>query len=1588
MTESPSLVLPQETTQIFIDAGIANIRLLACNAQGDAVSDQLFPSNQNLQALLAECGLTERLGRGPDSPIFLTGKLAPMLKTGLGCGKVFMPSAALWLAAKEAIAESDVSVRSLVMAEISASGYMIIGIDRKGQLKDDLLVTNPRCGAGTGVNLDRVLQKLGLKREDVDPMLADYLGEAGKEKRQAVLTRADRCGVFSSSATISDKNQGIPLAVALATTLKSEVQKTMHKLPRGFDRACLLGRIFRWQFARDCAEDCLAAIGITAIDYDTENTRVLKALQHLVQEVGIANLAQPDPALLDETPLEEFPAFATIKAKLEAEFKYLRLPDDRVQPSADSFASRAVNIGLDVGSTMAKVLVEDDESGEALSIKAYSNSGDTIETVKAIFRDLRQRSGNQIKVRAIGITGSARFQVKEALTRIYPDLMPRTSVLVENYAHAHGSIDYARAHLEWLKARGIDNLNEDFCILVDIGGEDTKVSTIALREAELFNNAMNLKCSAGTGSLMDTLSALFGLKNAAEASAQAYAAARSFSINATCAVFLMENAQKLQAEGVPRGEILASANWAIVENMARSLWNQVDLPPNTVVLLHGQTMLSDPLPLAVTARLQRYLDAPSYALVPPFPGHRACFGLVRVLRETAPTGAIDINLAIFIESAFEKRIIQCKGLACGDESAVCNRTSLKCRDTEGKQFIFTLGGCSAINERMSQSRDQTVKLPDPPRDSYKEIWEFVDDRLPKSEDPKRLVIARSFCVSEWAGFIAALFKPFKIPVHVDNVNEYDLVRGQTQFNVDTCAPHIGAVGQFMRLAQAPHGMILVPQIEMLPTEGKSLGRTCTLNQGGVAVAHNLAKVAHPDARFHTFTLVLSELDEGVLCDQLYEALRPVFKHYGRVPLRQELEVAIAGAIAEHRKLKRDAADFAADLIEEALAQDQQVAVVVGREYILTPGIYDSHIRRLLRDKRLVAIPSYVLEVELDEEFDHIYWRNPHAILTILNAIAHKGLHQRLKHPRLKALFEQIENNAAGKLLPVVQISTFTCGPDSVISHLAAEIMKKRPFLLIQSDAIIKELAHLENRVNTYVRQLELGLHEKLSLGGSETFEVKVLDELENKDALNPATDAIYIPTLADNRVLTSVLRGAGCTCIDTYHSGYNLQALVKRGRAYAGDAVCAPLAAVYGDLLWAMEDFARRKEQNDPIVTGKTRLLYFNNKGTGPCRQGQYVEVHKLLAHQIRRKAKADNDSSPMSACGGSMQFLVANESNGYNFGLPEWAQVRIYQSAILQGVLQDLQFTAVSACRSTDEYRRFEEDYQALKEELHAIQEAFRGPGKGTSRLLKQYGRAKGVGPALKYLAYRMHGKDLAAPIARFAARWPARGNGDIPTLKIFATGEVYMRIAMAEQVFRNLLANLGFGRFHFHVTPLWCYAEYLIEEEINYTEKRQAVRRAKAERCQQSAGLLAEEKADRAKLKEMATMRGVLRNILGAPLYRAAGLELPTPISDLMNKARTVLPNLRPAGELAPYVGEVLHELEHGADIVLNIAPTGCMVSTMGEALTPRLLQAERKRNGRIQHLFSAEGELNDELLTLAVLKTLGPERYFRLQEASSRP
>lgn len=1561
----------KQTDHLFIDAGVATVQACLYDAAGALRERAVFAPEGDLHQALIEHDI-DRHGREAEA-VYITGKLREVVRTALGRGECVLPAAALWASARAWI-RADAECASLAIIDLSASGYLLVGVDSDGELLNDTLIINPRCGAGSGVNLDRVLQKLALTRSAVDPLLSRYLGEAGAERRAQVGVRADRCGVFASSATISDKNQGIPLDFALAVTLKSEVLKACKKLPSGFDSVRLTGRLFAWQYARDCAADHFRALGVQRIHYDERQESSILGLRHLAERIGAGRFSRTETRGRQPEALTQYPSFRQVRRELEVDHRYLRLPSD--QGTTGDPTGETLLLGLDVGSTMAKLIVSDARGERILWRGAYSNSGDTIDTLKTIFTDLAAQGGTALTVAQIGITGSARYQVQQALLRVYPSLADRVTVLVENYAHARGSVDYAREHLARLKAAGVEGLNESLCILVDIGGEDTKVSTIALDQAELLDNAMNVKCSAGTGSLMDTLTGLFGLPNIGAACDQAFEAARGYAINATCAVFLMENARRLQAEGYPRGEILASANWAIVENMANSLWQQIELPPHTIVLLHGQTMLSEPLPLAVSRRLQQFLGAPVYALVPPDPGHRACFGLIRTAAAQGLSGGVRIDPRDFIGRQYEKRIIQCKGAVCGDPEALCNRSRLTGYDQEARRFSLTLGGCSAINERAAKESGERRAA----EDGYKAIWDFIDGHYPRSEDPNRLVIPRSFTVSEWAGFFAELFVSLGLPVHVDNVRPGDILDAQAQFRVDTCAPHIGAVGQYRRLAKEPHGLILAPQLEFLPVKGGSLGRTCTLNQGGVAVAKGLAEVAVPSARIHLLFLDLRDADPVNLAAQLHPRLAPVFAHYGLVVEEAALRERVGAALAAQTRLRHAAGDRAAELAERALDEGRPVALVIGREYILNPGLYDSHVGRLLRDQGMTGLPGYLLDAALDPRFEYLYWRNPHLIATLADAAAQRRLHQIVGHPRLRALFRRIETESTA-LLPVVQVSTFLCGPDSVTNPLVAELTRQRPYLLIQSDAVIKELAHLENRMNTYVRQLRQGLHDTLSTGRGEGFAIEMLDDLVNTQGLDRAGDVIYFPTMSDNRSVTSVVRAAGYTCIDNYaDETHDLQRLIRAGRRVAGDSVCAPLAAVYGDVLGALEDFERRRAAGDPLVAGKRRVLIFNNKGLGPCRQGQYVETHKLFLHQRRRQGQRDDETL--------VRFLVGHEKRGFDVGLEEWTLLRGIQGVVLQGVLHQVLLTQGAACRDEAEYQRFLTEFRALKTTLYSIQEQRLRPSPWGRRLAARYGRLPLLGLVVKYFAYRLYARDLEVQLRDFTRRWRRKASAETP-IRLYIDGEVYMRIAQLETVFDGLLATLGFGRFELGHSPAWSFLDYKLAGMM--MRAGEAVGEAKRQLASpaptaSSRDLRRRLWRKRLRLWTLTAIQKLLRHALAGPLYRAAGLELPVAMPVVLDRAGAVIPTRRPGGELVPYVGEALIKLRAGYDLVLNVAPEGCMVSTMGEALTPRIAASAPGADGRIQHLFSQQGDLDEELLALVLLKTLGPERFYRKRSQAS--
>lgn len=1588
--------------KIFIDTGIEHIHVRTYDSFTENDSETLtkniiIPNNDDIRKLFRKSGIIELLrntgnstNNGTES-IYITGKLSEITKKILGRGESIMPAAVLWSAAKFLLHRGENrELETIGIIDLSASGYMIICIDKNEELKDDLLIVNPRCGAGTGINLSRILSKLDINKEDVDQLLVDYIGTEGKAEREQVPVRSDRCGVFSSSATISDKNQGIPLDRALAITMKSEVMKPCRKMSRGTDKVYLTGGVFRWQYARNCAEDFLKANGVKEIVYDEEQSILMTGMKYLVDSIGKDNFRKQSAVRLRKSgTLLELPSFKTLKEKYEKQGLYERLPNPEIETvSSEIFMNLPVNIGLDIGSVMAKIVVNHATTGKLLFQNSYDNHGDTINTIKHIFRKLKSRGIDKLKIQNIGITGSGRYQVQKALKAIYPHIKERISVLVENYAHARGSIQLAKDHIVKLKRKGINEVNEDFCLLIDIGGEDTKISVISLKKEELFDNAMNIKCSAGTGSLMDTLQTLFNIEDIAEAYGKAFEAQKAYGINATCAVFLMENARKMQAEGYSKDEILASCCYAIVENMARSLWHQLEFPDNTIALLHGQTMLSDPLPLAVTHRAQEYMGSKTFCLVPPFPGHRACIGLVKSIEDKGlPEIEEYCYLDDLIEREFDKKIIICYGVACEDKNSRCVRTKLYSEDIHGN-ISLTLGGCTAVNELEAQrKRGKKNKIPE----AYNAIWKFIDEKLPKSEDKKRLVIPRSFAISEKAFFFGKVFEQFNIPVHIDNVQEKDIMEGQPLFPIDTCAPNIGATGQFLRLAREPHGIILVPQIDFLPVEGKSVGRTCATNQGGVLIAHHFAKTKYPEARFKLFDISLNKTEPQNIADQLYDEFHSICEYYEVNVPKGSLINAIVYAAKEYEKLKKELEGITADFIEEAINKKLNISIICAREYVLNPGIYDNHIGKLLKDKGVVAIPAYVFETYPDRQFDFIYWKNPHDLMTKANAISNKRFHQIIKHPRLKELIKKIENGNTEILMSVVTVSTFRCGPDSVTLPILAEITKNIPSLLIQSDAMIAELAHLENRINTHLNQLNKNLHNELSGKKKTNFSIGFLDEF-SLDGLYKETDVIYFPTMNDNRAVISVFRASGLSVIDNYNdNSYDLEEKIKTGRKYVGDSVCAPLAAVFSDMLNAIDDFIRRKEADDLLVKGKERVVLFMHSGDGPCRQGQYIDICKLnfyrmFKNSLNQTPDGRNISFPI-------KFLVnitteLNDKDDYIREVEKWITIQGFQAIIAKGVLHSIYLKAGSNCRNYEEFEKLKLDFSKLKQTVYDILEHNIKPGKFARFIVdKIERRLPKLGGLAQYFGYGLYNNNgIRRILKKYNNKWLCiqKNKSDLKNrkIKIHIEGEVYLRVAQIEEILKFLIDTIGFGSFDLTYTPLWCYFEYIFESRIIFANRDITMYQNKlkyADKKSEKDRLMNLIKEKKCHIRETTKTINNFRNVLAEPLYKASGLKIPYKMKKIIAEAKPVLSTFKPCGELVPYVGETISQLNEGTDLVLNVAPEGCMVSSLGAILTPKILQSVKNNKALIQHLFSTDGELNEDLLRLSLLKILGPAKYY---------
>ena len=204
-------------------------------------------------------------------------------------------------------------------------------------------------------------------------------------------------------------------------------------------------------------------------------------------------------------------------------------------------------IGLDIGSTTAKIAVLDRENKTVYS-RYERHNAKVGALIEQYFDDVAQLVGTDSV--SLCVTGSVGMATAEQLGATFVQEVVAATV-------------YAR------------ELHPEAKALIDIGGEDAKVVFFGGHGMEL---RMNGNCAGGTGAFIDQMGVLMGVDNG-ELNNLALEAKQVYPIAARCGVFAKTDIQNLMARNISRADIAASIFHSIAVQTITTLSHGCDYEP-------------------------------------------------------------------------------------------------------------------------------------------------------------------------------------------------------------------------------------------------------------------------------------------------------------------------------------------------------------------------------------------------------------------------------------------------------------------------------------------------------------------------------------------------------------------------------------------------------------------------------------------------------------------------------------------------------------------------------------------------------------------------------------------------------------------------------------------------------------------------------------------------------------------------------------------------------------------------------------------------------------------------------------------------
>ncbi|NLI98805.1 hypothetical protein GX441_09150 [bacterium] len=858
-------------------------------------------------------------------------------------------------------------------------------------------------------------------------------------------------------------------------------------------------------------------------------------------------------------------------------------------------------------------------------------------------------------------------------------------------------------------AKGALRLDPDIQTIFEIGGQDSKY--IRLEQGNIVESNLNYICAAGTGSFIEEQAEKLGIP-LAESGPRALSQRAPYTSD-RCTVFMEEDVERLLLKGFSTEEAMAAVLYSVVQNYLTKVVEK--RPVQGRIAFQGATARN----IGLVAAFENYLD--SEILVSPYCHVLGAYGAALAAKERAFSGTSFRGIGLY------RQKISLSTEECG----YCNNhCAITFADIEGAGERPSWGYmCGKEPGEKRMRRDKNLSL-----------VEKRERLLHKNSSPQisigtvaiPMVLGFYTYLPFWRGFFSSLGFEVKTTNSTDEGVLEDAARLSS---ADFCLPVKAFYGHAVRLFASDADFVLLPHMFVM-SKGEYYAHVCPYGHMFPSLARSVQ--GYDERKVFSPLIDVSWAEEENI-SELYRSIGSRIKCS-----RSQIKRAWLDGWRSYSGFRSHCRKEGKEALQSLACANEKGILAVGRPY----SLYDSRVsssllKEIAKTLRMPVIPAdFVPDEGLNKWQEHrMFWDYGQTILS--------GLRYASEHENVFPIY----------------ITHFACGPDSCLITMAEEIMKGKPFMILEVDEH-SSAGGYTTRIEAFKESIDSYKPKRLEGFNIPRWEKRIADYSRRK---------VWIPPMhpAGARFFASVFRRHG---MDAEALPESTRMDMNTGKSLTLGKECMPAVVTIGTLV-------RKLRENGLEPSGQA---FFMPSSDGPCRFGQYVNLHRIILSREGFTDVAIINPSSYNSYAGLSQGLRLDlwRSSLYSDLLTKMrCRLRPYEKKSGETVgLYELSITnmekAIEAGNDEAAFRKIVADFKSI-----AVHSGSRKPlvgivgeiyvrcdpfsNENLIRFIEEEGGEVWLSPASEFLAYSIYSqivragrqKNLASLFSGNATRWITTG-------------------------------------------------------------------------------------------------------------------------------------------------------------------------------------------------------------------------------------